>query len=441
MELINLTLYEHSVGHLKAEDGLQDLVMKIVVSRTIPESKFLSGSGPRKNLLIALDRFGHSRKLKVHTHNFGKRINYARALTMTAPPKQMAALRAYIEDTLQNQDKIRHVRNVRHEFSLQQKFCATLIGLESYIRDNSKCKKQEKRRKKKRAPSGCKGSERRGVFCGNWSGSLDSLDSGEVSLTSKTSCEDATSNVLCKKQLRNVSSKKRKSRIKVSKGDEKSQPRRKHMIQEVIKKPILVEALKDFKKSPGIIKQQKMPEQKRTSSNPREKLTEKTSRTTLPPRRNSDVSLPAIYSMPTSSSTWENSRIHKSSTYLKNAVTTAAKPGIMNKPQFSSGISLESNSSLLSSPFEVSEDIMNSATSSDSSIEDSEESIYSEDNESTSSIDCVTLMTTMDTTPPERTEDYMKATTQSTLNAFDAKFIHFINPSNYTPTVEDKTLH
>lgn len=396
-------------------------------------------SKPEYTLYLALKRGGQPRRVQTKYRELHRLAQYARAMPMPVAADVVDDLLSRFSET---HPKIRHHHNLHHP----KMVCETSPLKQKTDRDRLKCKKKKKRKNRKKH---CQ--VKPGISCESSNVPEDTsphinvqANGGEGPPESKRSCEEAASDEFCRKQLLNASSKKRKSRIDFdNKDDEEQQPKKRNIKKKSVRKLIpTTDASEDIKKFTTVNEPLRRTVKK--------KLPSRSLRTTLSaPLGNSSASLPTWNLLsPTTSSTWDYTLIirPKSTVSPKNAFTTASKPGIsmigkhveFNKrgrtleAPFIPEVSTE-DTSLLSSPFEASEDP--SAPAIDASIENTEDDSSLEDEQTPSSIDYETSMTTMDTTPPERTEDYIRATTPSLFKSLEAssRIVDDLNQSQVDP--------
>ncbi|XP_063980483.1 uncharacterized protein LOC135164245 [Diachasmimorpha longicaudata] len=383
-------------------------------------------STPRKTLYLGLNRHGQPRRVQARGHNLGRLSAYARVLTQVAPPDRVEALQSRM---LGAQHGVRHHHNAHHYRHLQQAICPTLPPQEKDGRDRFRCRKRKKRKKRKRR---CEEDEQPGPHCEVHRGDGGHHAKAEVTSggppASKRSCEDAASDEFCRRQALDAPSKKRKSRIEVdSKKENNNQQRKKEMKKKIGKKSTSIDASEDTRWSNsaaiGAKRKERVPKR---NNHGKKKIPYRSTRTTLPVPLN--YSSQSSISWASTSSTIMVSNHQKLSTSAKNAVTDSVKMEMSRlgkglNPVGGTNLDLGTTTSMddsqedsLLSPFQVSEEPFVTSFSDDLSADVSGEDVES-DEQTTVAVDYSTVMTTMDTTPPERTEDYTKATTPTSLES------------------------
>lgn len=382
-------------------------------------------STPRKTLYLGLNRHGQPRRVQARGHNLGRLSAYARVLTQVAPSDRVEAL--------QNRMLGAHhgVRHHHHHKNLQQTVCPTVSPQEKDGRDRFRCRKRKKRKKRKRR---CEEGEQPNVHCEVYQTGhgTNAEITGEGPPASKRSCEDAASDEFCRRQALDAPSKKRKSRIDVGgKKEDNYQPRRKDGKKKNGKKSASSPDASEVARKTTMIGAKRR-EQVSPRSNPgKKKIPNRSTRTTLPVLLNNPNE--SINSGQTTPATIMVSRHQKLAASPKNAVTSSVKIELSRTGKV---LSLEELSadlvtttsvadfpedSSLSSPFQVSEEPLLSGFTDDLSSEVSGEDLGEDDEQTTMSVDYSTVMTTMDTTSPERTQDYTKATTPTVLESLEGR--------------------
>ncbi|XP_011302477.1 uncharacterized protein bnl [Fopius arisanus] len=388
-------------------------------------------STPRKTLYLGLNRHGQPRRVQARGHNLGRLSAYARVLTQVAPPDRVEALHSRM---LGAQHGVRHHHNSHHHRHLQQTVCPTLQPQEKDGRDRFRCRKRKKRKKRKRR---CEEGEPLGSHCEIYqrdSGHRANAEvPGEGPPTSKRSCEDAASDEFCRRQALNAPSKKRKSRIEIDSKKENNYQVKKKDTKKKSGKKSSTDAPGDARATmPTIIGGGKRREQiSKRNNQGKKKIPNRSTRTTLPVL--TDYSNQSSISWQSMSTTVMMSNPRNLSALTKKRVTGSMnieksilekELNFMHEKSFDlmttiSTADSEENSSL-QSPFHVSGEPSVSSFTEDSSTEVSGEDLENDDEQTTLALDYSTAMTTMDTIPPERTEDYTKATTPTILKSLEA---------------------
>lgn len=444
-------------------------------------------STPKKSLYLGLNRRGQPRRVQAKGHNLGRLSAYARVLTQVAPPDRVEALQARMlgaQHNVRHHHNSHHHRNKQHQ---QQAICPTLPPQERDGRDKFRCRKRKKRKKWKRR---CNEGEKPGPHCGIVEShgratngtAVKSQNPGDSNPPqSKRSCEGEASEELCRKQALDAPAKKRKSRIESTKGasvgGNKQQSKRKKetRTKKTEERPILDGGVSEDVNDGNTAKQQRVNEpsgnkrrrqggatkQKLPSPATRKKISGRPTRTTIANSTMPAVTLPSSWypgvpvtaTPSTELAPWQGAT--KSPSYsAKNSVTSSTSKDNWDEEEdhretFRTGKSHVADESLtLSEILERHEPInqesmedhpeMLSTTNDWSSMETSEEAKSDEssmqENETTIAFgENSTLMTTMDTTPPQRTEDYTRATTQSIISTVSA------NRPDHTDAIENST--
>ncbi|XP_043282863.1 uncharacterized protein bnl [Venturia canescens] len=459
--------------------GSREYTEECVFNETLEQHNYntyssVRWSTPKKSLYLGLNRRGQPRRVQAKGHNLGRLSAYARVLTQVAPAERVEALQARMlgaEHSVRHHHNSHHHRNKQHQ---QQAICPTLPPQERDGRDKFRCRKRKKRKKWKRR---CNEGEKPGPHCGVVEShgratngtALKSQSPGDSNPPqSKRSCEAEASEELCRKQALDAPAKKRKSRIEPAKGvagggnsgqlfKRKKEARMKKPEGEPIPdgganedvnagdtaKQKVVEPPGNKRRRQGIVAKQK------GSSAPgtRKKLSGRPTRTTIANSTFLPVTSPSSWypgvsaapstgTLPRQESTrapshsvrnsvtsspskddWSEEEEDRQSLRTGKITTTEEEPPIL--PESSDRQEPMSEGSM-------EERSETSSTANDwSSIETSEE-VKSEEssmqeNETTIAFgEKSTLMTTMDTTPPQRTEDYTRPTTQSIITAVSA---------------------
>ncbi|XP_034946634.1 uncharacterized protein bnl [Chelonus insularis] len=389
-------------------------------------------STPRKTLYMGLNRYGQPRRVQARGHNLGRLSPYARVLTLVASPDRLETLQNRI---LGAQHRVRH-HHVQHHQNIQQSICSSsLSNQEKDSRDRFRCRKRKKRKKRRRR---CEKNEKMNSHCETRveEDSKRCSDTGgnvESSVESKRSCEDVASDELSRKQNLNTPAVKRKSRLEVVKNDERSHSKKKDSKKKLTRKVSLVDGVDntaDMKQKGLIFKE--------NSSLVKKKFPGRSIRTTVPaPTENSSATLATWFFGPTTQSSWDPSTRYKPPKKTVNQTMKLTSPKKMETQVISTPSSYDKiirtsnvpsvivefsteNTSLLSPTFESSDDIfIPTSTTSDISEETSEEDFGLDDDPTGTSSDYGLMMTTMDTTSPERTENYAKTTTQSLMESLE----------------------
>ena len=390
-------------------------------------------STAKKVLYLGLNRRGQPRRVQAKGHNLGRLSAYARVLTQVPPPDRVEALQARMFGANHN---LRHHHNSHYHRNIQHGTCPTLPSQEKDGRDKFRCRKRKKRKKRKRH---CNEGEKPGPYCetiGEHRGA-NAESSGEGPLQSKRSCEGAASEELCRKQALDAPAKKRKSRIEPAKSNtgekqlEKKNQQRKEVNTKVgaggARKLNSNSTVEDPKVNGPNEKRKRPLGKQRMMAAAKKRMSGRATRTTVTAQPTAvGITLPSSWypgEFTTPSTDELTRRRTKGSASPRNTVTSfGSKSSDVQTSRI--GKALDDTDVVESTTVEVTTEVaaeeqQGYASLHDSSAEMSEEAtsdeLTQEDDSTMISAEYSTIMTTMDTTPPERTEDYTRATTQSIL--------------------------
>lgn len=367
-------------------------------------------STPRKTLYLGLNRKGQPRKVQYRGNNWDKLAEYARVLPMPVTSERADAIEKTNTCPKHN---IRHHHNKPHghhhnnkntnNHHITSSVSPIILPQDKDERDKFKCGKREKRKKRKRR---CKVEDKPKFDCDIYiqQDHENRAKADESSPQSKRSCEDAASDEFCRQQALDAPSKKRKSRKDLQNDGDKNKKRGKKLSKKLNNnndgddekilsknnKPIVHNFSAEIKSSDSL--------SKITEKN-KLQLSEKIKETISNNRDRNEKSL----------------KLHD----------ILIEPDNLTIDSITVRTETTEPTVLLTKGLNDSLDI--SLTIDTSSVEVSDEDINSHEDDTTITTASTTIvlndygisMTTMDTTPPERTEDYTKATTtQSSISEF-----------------------
>ncbi|XP_044014124.1 putative uncharacterized protein DDB_G0291812, partial [Aphidius gifuensis] len=343
--------------------GSREYTDECVFNEMLEQSRYntyssVRWSTPRKTYYLGLNRNGQPRKVQYRGNNWDKLAEYARVLPITVPKERIVAIEKISTCPKHN---IRHHHNKSHGHHQNHNQSSPIIlPNDKDDKDKFKCKKNDKRKKRKRR---CKIDDKPKFDCNisikNHENKIKTDD--KIELQSKRSCQDAASDEFCRQQILDASTKKRKSR-------------------------------------------------KDTDNNNKKKNNN---------NNNNNHKNKKIDNISPLSSSFNNDNNNKSLIEKKNIKIDEQYSALLEDSTIDSiTVKTETTDSTLSSSSSSSKLLNPSLDISltiDSSVEVSDEDSNSHEEDTIITNDYGIPMTTMDTTPPERTEDYTKATTQSIL--------------------------
>ncbi|XP_008545031.1 kinesin-related protein 12 [Microplitis demolitor] len=433
-------------------------------------------STPRKTLYVGLNRHGQPRRVQARGHNLGRLSSYARVMTVVVSPDRVENLQARMMGV---QHKVRHHHVTHHQTqhhhhqqqhhqNLQQSVCPSFPSQEKDGRDRFRCRKRRKRKKRKRR---CEKNDKVDSNCETYINikeerpcpdTEDNINGSDDSSGKRPSCNYSSSaDELSRRQLLNTSLViKRKSRIDVinNKNEDRNNNNNSNHNNHTSKKKEGKNNKKLMRKvgfvdgtgttaATDVQHQQEQPHQeeqhkglvfKENSSLVKKKFPGRSIRTTVPApsSENSNATLASWFTGATSTtqSSWEifmkrtsSSPSPPTSRAIKLIDNPKKIPG--DKDAQVSDPDVKGNATETSNVDDTSLSALETENLLTDGSSESEDDTLEED--SAYAGDYGVLMTTMDTTPPERTEDYAKTTTQSILESIEASrpLIDYLNRS------------
>ncbi|XP_044589543.1 putative uncharacterized protein DDB_G0282133 [Cotesia glomerata] len=467
--------------------GSRDYTEDCVFNETLEAHNYntyssIRWSTPRKTLYVGLNRHGQPRRVQARGHNLGRLSSYARVMTVVVSPDRVENLQARMmglqhkvrhHHVSHQQQQSQHHHHQQHHQNLQQSICPSFPTQEKDGRDRFRCRKRRKRKKRKRR---CEKNDKVDSNCDtNININLnikedrpcsdnvteDNINGSDDSPAKRSSCDDNSTAVdeLSRRQLLNSTVVlKRKSRIDlVNKNDgnnnnnrsnnnnnnrnNKKKEGKNNKKLNNSRKVILVDVAgstpaTEVQQSKGLVFKENL-------SPAKKKFPGRSIRTTVPApsSENSSATLASWFNEPTSTtqSSWEIFIKRKSASTPSTPVTNQAtksfeNPKIIMDEKEDTDDSDVGKVEVNPSSTEISNlDTSLSALETENLLTDGSNESEDETLEDygISPVDYGALMTTMDTTPPERTEDYAKTTTQSILESIEASrpLIDYLNRS------------
>lgn len=370
-------------------------------------------STPRKTYYLGLNHNGQPRKVQYRGNNWNKLAEYARVLPITVPKERIEKINSCPKHNIRHHHNKPHGHHQNHNQSLPIE-----LPNDKDDKDKLKCKKNDKRKKRKRR---CKIDDKPKFDCNisnkNHENKIKADD--KIELQSKRSCEDAASDEFCRQQILDASTKKRKSRKDTDNNNNNNKNKKNnHKNKKLTNKAKLND--QDFSiKSKSINNNKSIDNDSSLSSSFNDSF-----------NKNNNKLIDNISPLLSSLNNNKNNKssIEKKSIKIDEQYSTLLEDSTIDsitvKTETTDSSSSSSSSKLLNPSLDVSLTI-------DSSVEVSDEDSNSHEEDTIITNDYAIPMTTMDTTPPERTEDYTKATTQSIL-----QFLNINKQFNDDTTIE-----